>query len=148
MKICMINYKNIGLVASTFKIWWINFSKFADVTKLDLVGVPDGCLSIRRSLDRLEKGASRNLQNFNKGTNQVLPLEEIKPGTTRARLKSSFAEKHLVDTMLTMSQGHDLAAAKAAVSSATSLFYPAGPYQFPVQALQDEAGTDIMEQAQ
>lgn len=80
MKICMINYENIGLVASNFKIWWINFSKLADVTKLDLLAAPDGCVSIQRCLDRLEKGASRNLQSFSKGTHQVLPLDGVKPG--------------------------------------------------------------------
>lgn len=80
MKICMINYENIGLVASNFKIWWINFSKLADVTKLDLLAAPDGCVSIQRCLDRLEKGASRNLQSFRKGTHQVLPLDGVKPG--------------------------------------------------------------------
>ncbi|RMC06332.1 hypothetical protein DUI87_15763 [Hirundo rustica rustica] len=162
--------------------------KFADVTKLDLVGAPDGRLSIQRSLDRLEKVASSklqnfskgthqvlplegikpgtttswNLQNFSKGTHQVLPLEGIKPGTTTAWLKSGFAEKHLVDTMWTMSQRQVLAAGKASsilchirqgITSRVRdiilpLSYPAGPYLLPVLALQDKAGSDIVEQAQ
>ncbi|PKU37160.1 rna-directed dna polymerase from mobile element jockey-like [Limosa lapponica baueri] len=75
-------------------------SNFADDTKLGGVAyMPEGCSTVQRDFDRLEKWTDRNLMKFNKGKCKVLHLERNNPrhrNMLRAtELESSLAEKDL-----------------------------------------------------
>ena len=86
-------------------------SKFADDTKLGgAADQTEGCATIQRDLNRLDKWADRNLIKFNQEKCKVLHLGKNKPRhqyVLRAtQLESSFSEIDLgalVDTKLDMS---------------------------------------------
>ncbi|KAK4822209.1 hypothetical protein QYF61_011850 [Mycteria americana] len=81
---------------------------------------PEGCSSIQRNLDSLERESDGNLMKFNKGKVKVVPLvrNNLRDLYTMEanQLESSFAEKALgvlVDNKLTMNQQCTLTAKKA-----------------------------------
>ncbi|PKU40477.1 rna-directed dna polymerase from mobile element jockey-like [Limosa lapponica baueri] len=87
-------------------------SKFTDDTKLGGVAeTPEGCATIQRDLDRLERWADRNLMKFHKDKCRILhlgrdnPMHQYRLGAHL--LQSSSVEKELgvlVDNRMTMSQ--------------------------------------------
>ncbi|KAJ7414524.1 rna-directed dna polymerase from mobile element jockey-like [Pitangus sulphuratus] len=74
---------------------------------------PKGTVAIQRDLDRRDKGADRNLMQFNKGKGKVLHLERNIPRPQHklgaAQLRNSLQEKALgvlVDTKLNVIWSH------------------------------------------
>ncbi|KAK4825268.1 hypothetical protein QYF61_026069 [Mycteria americana] len=89
-------------------------------TRTRVADTPEGCATIQRDLDRLEKWAYRKLMKFNKVKRKVLHLVRNNSGHQYllgvTQLESSSAEKDLgvlVDTKLNMSQQCALATKEA-----------------------------------
>ncbi|KAJ7415311.1 rna-directed dna polymerase from mobile element jockey-like [Pitangus sulphuratus] len=96
-------------------------SKFTDDTKLgEVAGTSEGCASLQRDLNRLERWTEKNLMKFNKDKCRVLQLGRNDPKHQYRLgddlLQNSSVEKDLgvlVDNKLSMSQQCVLVAKKA-----------------------------------
>ena len=71
-------------------------SKFADGTKLgETANIPEGCATVQRDFDRLEKHIDRNLMQFWKGKYKVLTL--IEKGLDKMISSSPFQPQPICD---------------------------------------------------
>jgi len=96
----------------------LSLRRLVDDTKLGGVAdMPEGCAAVQSDLNGLEKQADKNLLKFSKWNCKVLHLGRNKLMHQymlgAGQLESSFAEKDLVDTKVTIHQQCALVAEKA-----------------------------------